>query len=143
MYLNNTTLGTITNKYGEFNLEVKKGIYQLIISHIGFQTIKHNFDASTYTKPLIFSLIEKEYLLDEVVINGKNDDEWEYNLSVFIREFIGNNEFSKFCTIQNPDVLFFEFDSQNSILTAEAVEPLRIKRSSRLCYFLRFATFFN
>lgn len=130
VYLNNTTTGTITNKNGEFKLEVKNGVYQLIISHIGFQTIKYNFDTSTYTKPLIFSLLEEESILDEVVINGKNNDEWEYNYSVFIREFIGNNEFSKTCIIQNPDVLFFEFDSQNNILTAEAIKPLHIKNEA-------------
>ena len=119
------------NKNGEFNLEVYNGIYELIISHIGFQTIKYNFDTSTYTKPLEFSLLEEESLLDEVVINGKeNNEEWEYNFSVFIREFIGTSEFSKSCTIQNPKVLFFEFDSQNNILTAEAIEPLHIKNKA-------------
>ena len=131
VYLNNTTKGTNTNKNGEFNLEVKNGVYQLIISHIGFQTIKYNFDTSTYTKPLVFSLLEEEFVLDEVIINGKeNNDEWEYSFSVFFREFIGTSEFSKFCTIQNPDVLFFEFDSQNNILTAEAIEPLHIKNEA-------------
>jgi hypothetical protein len=131
VYLNNTTTGTITNKNGEFNLEVNNGVYELIISHIGFQTIKYNFDTSTYTKPLEFSLLEEESLLDEVVINGKeNNEEWEYNFSVFIREFIGTSEFSKSCTIQNPKVLFFEFDSQNNILTAEAIETLHIKNKA-------------
>ena len=131
VYLNNTTTGTITNKNGEFNLEVKNGVYQLIISHIGFQTIKYNFDTSTYTKPLVFSLLEEEFVLDEVIINGKeNNDEWEYSFSVFFRAFIGTSEFSKFCTIQNPDVLFFEFDSENNILTAEAIEPLHIKNEA-------------
>ena len=131
VYLNNSTTGTITNKNGEFNLEVKNGIYQLIISHIGFQTIKYGIDTSTYTKPLIFSLLEDVFVLDEVVISEKkNNDEWEYNFSVFIREFIGTSEFSKSCTIQNPEVLFFEFDSQNNILTAEAIATLHIKNDA-------------
>jgi len=131
VYLNNTTTGTITNKNGEFNLEVNNGVYQLIISHIGFQTIKYNIDTSTYTKPLEFSLLEEESLLDEVVINAKeNNEEWEYNFSVFIREFIGTSEFSKSCTIQNPEVLFFEFDSKNNILTAETIKPLHIKNKA-------------
>jgi len=131
VYLNNSTTGTITNKNGEFNLEVKNGIYQLIISHIGFQTIKYDIDTSTYTKPLVFSLLEDVFVLDEVVISEKkNNDEWEYNFSVFIREFIGTSEFSKSCTIQNPEVLFFEFDSQNNILTAEAIATLHIKNDA-------------
>ena len=131
VYLNNTTTGTITNKNGEFNLKVNNGVYQLIISHIGFQTIKYNFNTSTYTKPLEFSLLEEESLLDEVVINAKeNNEEWKYNFSVFIREFIGTSEFSKSCTIQNPKVLFFEYDSKNNILTAEAIAPLHIKNEA-------------
>ena len=131
VYLNNTTIGTITNNRGEFNLEVKNGVYQLIISHIGFKAIKYDFDTSTYTNPIIFSLTEEEYDLDEIVVNGKqNNDEREYNLSVFLREFIGTSDFSKFCTIQNPDVLFFEFDAENNILTAEAVAPLHIKNEA-------------
>ena len=131
VYLNNTTTGTITNNNGEFNLEVNKGVYELIISHIGFKTIKYDFDTSTYTTPLIFALLEEESVLDEVVLNGKeNNDEWEYNFSVFFREFIGTSEFSNFCSIQNPDVLFFEFDSENNILTAEAIAPLHIKNEA-------------
>ncbi|MBP0903855.1 carboxypeptidase-like regulatory domain-containing protein [Mariniflexile gromovii] len=131
IYLNNTTIGTITNNNGAFNLEIKDGVYQLIISHIGFKTIKYNFDTSTYTKPLVFSLSEEEFVLDEVIIKGeKNNFKWEYNFSVFFRAFIGASEFSKFCTVQNPEVLFFEFDSENSIFTAEAIEPLHIKNEA-------------
>ncbi|MEL0653299.1 carboxypeptidase-like regulatory domain-containing protein [Algibacter sp. TI.3.09] len=131
VYLNNTTTGTITNENGQFNLEIKNGVYQLIISHIGFQTITYNIDTSTYTKPLAFHLLEEEFVLDEVIIAGKkNNFEWDYNFSIFFRAFIGTSSFSKFCTIQNPDVLFFEFDSENNIFTAEATEPIHIKNEA-------------
>ena len=131
IYLNNTTIGTITDKNGEFNLEVNNGVYELIISHIGFKTITHNFYTSNYTKPLTFSLLEEEVVLNEIVIKGKkNNDEWKKNFSVFFREFIGTTKFSKSCTILNPDVLFFEYDSENNILTAEAIAPLHIKNKA-------------
>lgn len=131
LYLNNTTIGTITDNNGEFNLEVNSGVYELIISHVGFKTITYNFDTSEYIKPLFFSLLEEEVVLDEVVVKGKkNNDEWKKNFSVFFREFIGTTKFSKSCTIQNLDVLFFEFDSENNILTAEAIEPLHIKNKA-------------
>ncbi|MFD2725763.1 carboxypeptidase-like regulatory domain-containing protein [Hyunsoonleella rubra] len=131
VYLNNTTIGAITDNNGEFNLEVNNGVYELIISHIGFKTMKYNFDTSNYTKPLVFSLLEEEVVLDEVVIKEKkNNDEWEHNFSVFFREFMGTTKFSKSCTIQNPDVLFFEFDSENNILRAEAIEPLQIRNEA-------------
>lgn len=131
VFLNNTTIGTITNNKGAFNLEVKHGVYQIIISHIGFQTIKYTVDTSVYTKPLIFSLKEQEFVLDEIVIDGKkNILKGDYNFSVFFRAFIGSSEFSKYCTIQNPDVLFFEYDSENNIFTAEAIAPIHIKNEA-------------
>ncbi|GAL65434.1 carboxypeptidase-like regulatory domain-containing protein [Jejuia pallidilutea] len=131
VYFNNTTIGTITDNNGKFNLEINNGVYELIISHVGFKTITYNFNTSNYTKPLEFSLLEEEIVLDEIVINGKeNNKEWKKNFSVFFREFIGATKFSKSCTIQNPEVLFFEFDSENSILTAEAIKPLHIKNKA-------------
>lgn len=76
--------------------------------------------------------------MDEVVIKGtENNDEWEYNFSVFFNEFIGNSKFSESCTIENPEVLFFEFDAENNVLTAEAIEPLQIKNEA-LGYNLRY-----
>ncbi|MFS4418119.1 carboxypeptidase-like regulatory domain-containing protein [Maribacter sp. 2307ULW6-5] len=131
VYLNNTTTGTITNKDGEFNLEVKNGVHQLIISHLGFKTIAHNVDTETYKKPLVFSLLEEDFPLDEVVVKGKrSNDDWEYHYSVFVREFIGTDELSKHCTIKNRDVLSFEFDAQNNVFTAKAIEPLLIENEA-------------
>ena len=103
----------------------------MIISHIGFKTIKYDLDTSTYTEPLTFSLIADNFILEEVVLTGThNNEDWKYNFSVFLREFIGASNFSKLCTIQNPEVLFFEFDAENNMLTAEAIEPLHIKNEA-------------
>lgn len=131
VYLNNTTTGTITNDKGEFNLEADYGVYELIISHLGYKTLKYDFDTSTYSKPLYFSLSEKQYVLDEVVLYRKqNNAEWQKNYSVFVREFIGTSDFSKFCTILNPEVLIFEFDAENNILKGDAIELLHIKNEA-------------
>lgn len=128
IFLNNTSKGTISNKNGEFNLDIKKGFYQLIISHIGYRTIKYELNTSDYTKPLVFSLSEEEFVLDEVVVSEtKNYDTWQSNFSVFLREFIGTSKFSKYCTIINRKVLTLDFDGQNNILTAEASELLHIR----------------
>ncbi len=131
IFLNNTTTGTITNSSGEFSLDIKKGFYQLIISHIGFKTIKYDLNTSTYTKPIVFYLTEDEFVLDEVVIDGtRKNDNRQYNLSVFIREFIGTSEFSKLSTILNPEVLIFDYDAQKNSLTVKASELLHIKNEA-------------
>jgi len=131
VYLNNTTYGTITNKTGEFNLSINEGVYELIISHIGFKTITHNLDTSTYNNSQIFSLTEENVILDEVVVKAKKDTSaWEHNFAAFKRQFIGRSEFSKDCKILNPEVLLFNFDAQNDIFTVDAKENLHIKNEA-------------
>ncbi len=138
VFLNNTTVGTITNSDGEFKLRMPDGVYELVISHIGFKTVKYDLDTSTYTDPLFFPLSEEKLALDEVVVVGKqNDGEWNYNFSVFVKEFLGTSEFSTSCTILNPNALFFEFDAENNSLTAQAMETLRIKNEA-LGYEIRY-----
>ncbi|HKO78949.1 MAG TPA: carboxypeptidase-like regulatory domain-containing protein, partial [Chitinophagaceae bacterium] len=38
VYCQNTTIGTTTNKQGEFSLQLKSGGYELVISYTGYQT---------------------------------------------------------------------------------------------------------
>lgn len=138
IYLNNTMLGTTTNVDGEFSLPVKDGQYELIVSFLGFKKINYSLNTSTYTKPLVFILEEDENVLDEIIIQKTvYDDEWKYNLSSFKREFIGLTELAKDCEILNPEVLHFEFNATENILTAFARKPLQIKHKS-LGYLITF-----
>src|SRR3954470_15329626 len=38
VFCQNTTLGTVTNKQGEFSLQLKSGGYDLIFTYTGYQT---------------------------------------------------------------------------------------------------------
>ena len=128
VYLNNTTVGTITNAKGEFLFETKNGQFELIISYLGFKKINYSLNTSTYKKSLLFKLSEETNILDEVVLQKtKYNEDWHYNLSRFKREFIGTTEIAKNCKILNPKVLHFEFNAKNNILTAYATAPLQIK----------------
>jgi len=131
VYLNNTSIGTITNTNGEFSLEVNEGEYQLIISYIGLKKIEYALDTSKYDKPLTFLLAKEEFVLDEIVVtNKKNDRDRPYHLSRFISAFIGTGDLSKQCKIKNPDVLFFDYDKSKRHLTAEAYEPLIVENKT-------------
>ena len=59
VYFNNTTQGTITNSNGEFSIKINEGQFQLIISFLGYKTINYSFNTATYTKPLVFNLVEQ------------------------------------------------------------------------------------
>jgi hypothetical protein len=128
VYVNNTSIGTTTNNKGEFSLSVKKGTSELIISYLGFKTINYLINTETYTNPLTFALLENENVLEEIVIKKtKYDENWKYNLSLFKNAFIGKTALSANCTLLNPKVLHFEYDSKQRKLTATAKEPLQIE----------------
>ena len=50
VYLNNTMLGTTTDSKGQFELPVKEGQYELIISFLGYKKINYSLNTSTYNK---------------------------------------------------------------------------------------------
>ena len=128
VYLNNTMLGTTTNKAGEFTLTVTKGEYELIVSYLGFKKINYNLNTSTYQKPLRFNLVEEENVLNEITIKKTVYDEtWKHNLASFKQEFIGLTNLAQECEILNPEVLHFEFDYKQNKFTAFARKPLKIK----------------
>ena len=131
VYLNNTMLGTTTNADGEFSIPVKEGQYELIVSYLGYKKINYSLNTTTYTKPLVFALEENQNVLDEIIIKKTvYDDEWKYNLASFKKHFIGTTELSIDCKILNPEVLHFEYNAKENILTAFARKPLQLKHKN-------------
>jgi len=128
VYLNNSTIGTITDKDGNFELLIRDGKFELIISFIGYKTIIYNIDSNTYEKPLFLKLLRATNFLDEAVVTKtKYDDDWRYNLSRFKIAFLGRTELALQCKILNPKVLSFEYDKTTRTLNAFAKEPLKIE----------------
>lgn len=131
VYFNNTILGTTTNSKGEFSIKVKEGAFELVVSYLGYKKIIYNLNTATYNKPLVFALEEETNTLSEIIVKKTvYDDEWKYNLATFKREFIGKTIFAEDCEILNPEVLHFEYDVKNLILTAVARKPVQIKNKS-------------
>ena len=130
VYINNTTIGVSTGTNGAFELNLKEGTYELIVSYVGYKTVRFSLNTKKYTKPLLFKLIIEENVLNEVEITKTiYNDEWKSNLSIFKRAFIGKTKLAKECKILNPKVLHFEFNLKTGELTGFAKEPLQIKHS--------------
>ena len=68
VYLNNTTIGVSTKTNGGFELKIKEGVYELIVSYIGYKTQQFNLKTSNYTQPLLFKLKIEENLLNEITL---------------------------------------------------------------------------
>jgi len=138
VYINNTTNGVSTKTDGGFELILNEGIHELIVSYIGYQTVRFRVNTNNYTQPLLFKLKVEENMLNEIVLRKTiYDTDWKYNLQQFKNNFLGRTNLSKQCEIINPKVLHFEFDKITSVLSAEASEPLIMKHKG-LGYLITF-----
>jgi hypothetical protein len=138
VYLQNTTVGTATNKQGEFSLEYKSGGYDLVISYTGYQTQTVRI-ASNEIKRLEVLLAKEEKNLGEVIIKASNEvaDGWEKYGDFFFKNFIGATPNASQCTILNKEVLKFYFFKRSNKLKVLATEPIQVSNKA-LGYNLRY-----
>ncbi|MDO6759654.1 TonB-dependent receptor [Tamlana sp. 2_MG-2023] len=73
VFLENTSVGGITNAYGFYSLTAPKGTYNIVVSYLGYTTIKQEvvLDAN---QSLVFELKEDTTSLDEVVITAEESE---------------------------------------------------------------------
>ena len=138
VFCQNTTLGTITNKQGEFSLNLKPGGYELIISYTGYQTKLIRINSSE-TNSLTIEMLKEDKSMSEVVIKSSNEvpDGWQKYGSFFIDNFIGTTPNAAKCVLQNPEVLKFYFLKKSNKLRVLATDPLIISNKA-LGYNLRY-----
>jgi hypothetical protein len=138
VYCQNTTIGTTTNKEGEFSLQLKSGGYELIISYTGYQTKQVRITNTDNRIPDI-EMIKEEKSLGEVIIKSSNEvkDGWEKYGTFFLEHFIGTTPNASKTTLQNPEVLHFYLLKKSNKLRVLATEPLLIQNNA-LGYNLRY-----
>jgi hypothetical protein len=110
--LSGTTKGVLSNEDGKFSInQVPAGNYDLVISCVGYETVKVNIN--TIDK-LQYRIILKpaESQLAEFVVTLKKPKKWYRDLNFFKEKFLGLNENSIRCLIKNENILFFK-DSAN------------------------------
>lgn len=128
VYFNNTSIGTVSDQKGGFELNIKEGNYTLIISFLGYKTKQLQINTGTIKTPLLIQLEEENNILNEVVITKTvYDDEWKYNLIRFKQSFLGRSKLAEECKILNEKDLHFEYNTKTNTLTAIARKPLIIK----------------
>ena len=128
VYFNNTTIGTITNSKGKFNLKIKEGSYTLVISFLGFKTQQLLINSEQKLQQITIKLEEDNNMLNEVVIKKiVYDENWKYNLARFKQAFLGRTKLANECKIVNEKDLYFEYNHKTNTLSAHSKKPLRIK----------------
>ena len=137
VFLNQTTIGTITDSLGRFELiDIPPGEQTLVVSMLGFKRIsipvnrliKRNGLVQLELDPIVFEL-------GEVVVTGEKPKEWFKNLEIFEEQMIGISKNAHRTTILNPEVL--EFDDNDVRLIATSPTPLKIENRA-LGYLITF-----
>lgn len=127
VYFDGSSLGTITNAQGMFELNVPSSLSApLVISFLGYETksieniqnLKAGFTAKIF-------MVEQAVVLDEVVLEP---DTWsrERKYRIFKRSFLGNDVAAQRSKILNPEVLRFYYNQKEATLYAYAAAPIRI-----------------
>jgi len=136
VFCQNTTLGTVTNKQGEFSLSMNAGGYDLIFSYTGYQTQTIRVTAETRLEIL---MVKEDKSMSEVVIKSSNEvlDGWAKYGDFFFSNFIGSTPNAAACELINPEVLKFFFYKKSNRLKVLATDALQITNHA-LGYNLRY-----
>ena len=136
VFCQNTTLGTATNKQGEFSLTLKSGGYDLVFSYTGYQTQTIRITDNNKIEVL---MVKEDKSLGEVIIRNSNEvpNGWEKYGDFFVSNFIGSTPNAQQCKLLNPEVLKFYFSKRTNKLKVLAQEPILIANNA-LGYNLRY-----
>ncbi|MGA9295703.1 MAG: carboxypeptidase-like regulatory domain-containing protein [Ignavibacteriaceae bacterium] len=132
VFLSNTTIGTSTDKTGQFIIKnVPFGSYNIIFSYVGYEIQSKNlYSYKSDTFNFNISLIPKAINLNQVNVTGNIPEDWKENLEIFKDVFIGETENSKETTILNPEVLNFTRDKKTDVFKAYTDSTVEVENKS-------------
>lgn len=124
IYMNHTTIGTISSDSGKFVLnDIPSGNYTLIISYVGYNSVSVSVSAQ-YHPPFRVEMYKRENALKEVVVTA--DAHWKEYFSLFKLFFLGSSDNAMKCSLENPEALSFDYNDTSYVLTAETNKTLVI-----------------
>jgi len=130
VYLNSTSLGTITDKQGAFVLRgIPAGKFRLVASGIGYETYIKLIDPKQAGDEMVISLKAKPEELKSFDVVPPDPKGWIKWGPLFTKIFIGTSHNSDECFIENPDILKFRLSADNTLMVS-AGEPVHIMNYS-------------
>jgi len=125
VYFDNTTIGTTTNRNGEFSIEYSDAVQStLVISYLGYDKVLISDYRSKSNVSI--ELVEADNALDEVLLEYDDGLTRKQKLKLFRQEFLGTSKFGKSCKIINENDLVLKYDKKNKALYADSKTPLKI-----------------
>ena len=128
VYLNQTTIGTVTDDQGDFAIQnVRAGDYDLVVSYVGYQHYQSRITVNdSIPVTMSIKMTVSTTNLSEVLVRAKKDDKWNVLYDKFQKQFFGVSPYTTECRILNPWVLEFGEDAKG-LLTAKAALPIEIE----------------
>jgi hypothetical protein len=129
VFVNGTTIGAITDIYGNYRLpELDAGNHLLVFSHVGYEMIAYPLEVKDGQAFRVNGLMnEKINELKGVEIHSNplvDESQFAKYLKLFTKEFIGRSSNASKCSIYNPEVLDFGKDDEGNLSWVEASEPI-------------------
>jgi hypothetical protein len=129
VFVNNTTVGTISSSQGKFTLyNLQPGQYDLVVSMVGYETALQSLNVQKSLNSIFIQLKPKTVTLKPVIILP--DKLRLYYLNLFKKGFIGKYGNASSCTLVNPEALSFDFDSKNNTLRVSADEFIIVENKN-------------
>lgn len=137
VFFANTSLGTATDSEGIFLIKnISQNAVDLVVSFVGYQTIMMPLRLDTLgRRSLTILLQEKSDEMQEVTVTAQKGEAWYKNFEIFKANFLGTDDYAKYCTIKNKDELHFTI--KDKIFSAWADETLLIENKA-LGYTLKY-----
>ena len=126
VFINNSSVGTVTNKNGSFRLAVATPMADVVFTGIGYQTKVLQVEAAAASQNAQVVLKMEAALLDGVVVQTPLKDGWEKWGTFFLESFLGETREARECILENRKQLKFYFDKATNTLTVRSAEPLII-----------------
>ncbi|MBS1506158.1 MAG: carboxypeptidase-like regulatory domain-containing protein [Bacteroidetes bacterium] len=123
VYINKTTVGTVTNDSGKFLLKkVPLGPAEIVFSFVGYTPAQQRIVVKEKNDLKIVSLNQDVEQLSEIEIKSSRDKAWEKQERKFEKIFLGT---TSNCKILNPWAI--NFVNENGVIIATASQPIEIE----------------
>lgn len=124
VFLEGSTIGTITDSTGNFVLNTREhSSLPLIVSCIGYET--RRFENEYISDNFTISLKKKDVKIGEVEVKADNLQRKKY-LKIFEKEFLGETENGKNCKILNEGDIHPFYNKETRVLHVNALNPIEI-----------------
>jgi hypothetical protein len=130
VFFDNSTLGTLTDDSGEFELRVLEGSHNLVISRLDYELFSFLVDSRSLSEFYEFRIQATPIELQTVDVISKRGPEWRRGLEDFTRYFIGTSINGLNTKIENPEVLIIDRDSETQNLRVFTRQPLLLSNNN-------------